>query len=136
MLLTLWGSTGCAEAPTDPWYYANQFYQDAITYNVDASSVKFVFEDKLIHSSGKRAAGICSCGTNIITIDRKIWSRYIERQRRELIYHEMGHCALRIVCKWTEPPHPSNGLIMAPSLSNIKDDNWDSAVSTLFKERR
>ena len=42
-------------------------------------------------------AGIChswSDGHREITINKKYWDNYSDKQREQLIFHELGHCAL------------------------------------------
>jgi len=137
MLLTLWATIGCAEAPEDPWYYANEFLQDAVKYNAYPAMVKFEFVKGLRTKQGILANGICHCSSNVISLNTEAWGRYGEWVRRGLIYHEMGHCSLRIGCE-SGSEHPANGLIMYPYIKEPKfyRENWDNLVDILFKEHR
>ena len=45
----------------------------------------------------EKYAGVCHSWTNghrEITINKKHWDNYSDKQREQLIFHELGHCAL------------------------------------------
>jgi hypothetical protein len=92
ILLTL---SGCAPAYMEPEItpYANSFGQ---YMSVDLHDVSIKFGD-LRSSSKERVLGVCRTAdghSGDITIDRSAWLEMDEISREQLIWHELGHCAL------------------------------------------
>jgi len=76
--------------PTDPVFvkYINKFNIE-MNMSTNISTTFKKMDDKY--------AGIChswSDGHREITINKKYWDNYSDKQREQLIFHELGHCAL------------------------------------------
>lgn len=82
-------STPTAIQVTDIKVYMDRF---ASTYNIDISYIPANFEKQ-----DGNAVGMClewSNGTREIHIDPDYWNKVGEYGREELVFHELGHCAL------------------------------------------
>lgn len=109
--------------------YVAQFKQDYERIRKEklfVGQLQFIWGD----SFNPEAVGVCyrnSDGTRIATISRFGWESYGECQRRELIYHELGHCLLNL-------KHSENG-IMSPVLEGEKEceSHWESNLVKLFQ---
>lgn len=66
-----------------------------------------------------------------VKLKREFWDRSSYEQRRLLVYHELGHCALDL-----EHTPPDSDTIMQPYLLSDKDIyrvGWDKLVAEEFK---
>lgn len=109
-----------------------EFYQDAEGHGIYAvESITFV--DGFFERD-KQILGTCSVSGNRrwVQLSRAWWDVMGEPQRRLLIYHELGHCALDL----DHAEGTVNGwpMIMSPYMSISKDPTpaWSSLVNQLF----
>lgn len=72
--------------------YTDQFRKDATKYNVH---VKFYEISIEFSPSSITAVGICLPHLKSIYINSQEWEVLSDNARKILIYHELGHCALR-----------------------------------------
>lgn len=71
-------------------------------------------------------AGLCHFG-GIVLIDKKKWDSYLPYERRELVFHELGHCSLL---------KRHGGGIMSPKMHDESEiiESWDDWVRDLFRD--
>jgi hypothetical protein len=118
-LLSLSFMSSCAMADFEIEYM--EFYQEALKRNC------FVFP---MHAYFARLepeiAGYCIPGFGILFNEDR-WDKFGPYQKRELVFHELGHCVLG-------KDHSEPGL-MAPSMHSEKEikKNWEAWVNELFK---
>ena len=98
------------------------FYRDAFQRGcfVESESVYFARLEPSI-------AGYCVYGFGIL-LNEDNWNSYGPYQRLELMYHELGHCALNL-------DHSEPGL-MSPSIHREYEvrENWTEWKEDLFKK--
>ena len=75
-------------------YY--QFLNDAARFNVSTISVSvgFVAEQQLVQPNGEHWKGICFYRTRTIFLSREDFDESLMSDRKAMLYHELGHCAL------------------------------------------
>lgn len=112
--------SSCARADFEMEYL--EFYQEALKRNcvvfpIDAYFAKL--EDDI--------AGYCIPGFGILVNETR-WEKFGPYQKKELIYHELGHCVLGLT-------HKEPGL-MSPTMHKEKDieKNWNNWKEMLFKD--
>lgn len=86
-------ATSCAKAPQDPAAasYVAEFVSD-YGVNVDHIEIRMISLDemsKFIPGS----AGVC-VGGSLVVIRGDYWLTLTDDQKKFLVYHELGHCAL------------------------------------------
>ena len=75
-------------------YYIERFEE---IYGQSTSHIPINFADDVKERIGGKAVGVCwywDSGHREIEIDPEYWDRIIDEQREQLIFHELGHCAL------------------------------------------
>jgi len=116
--LFLTGSCGAASFRNE----ADEFYSEALKRRCFVMRVDIYFA-----RLESEIAGYC-VPTFGILINENGWNSYGEYERKELIFHELGHCGLGL-------GHTEIGL-MAPRMhteAEIKK-NWKDWVDLLFKD--
>lgn len=63
-------------------------------YGVDTNCIEIKYEYKEEYMSNGMTAGFCD-GNYTIYLNPKFWTRFSETTKRNLVFHELGHCALR-----------------------------------------
>lgn len=120
---------GCGKAPAiDPAFapYAMRFVAAGMNSGraIDLSGISIRFGDTAAESvtlSEANIAGYCEFSTKVITItdNPKIfdWVKVSDSEREELIFHELGHCALgRAHTAALRPGTNEPASIMTPDL--------------------
>ena len=100
----------------------DEFYHEAMKRRC------FVFEvDMYFARLESEVAGYC-IPTFGILINEDGWDSYEEYQKKELIFHELGHCALGL-------SHSDDGL-MTSKMHSEKElkENWNRWLDLLFKD--
>lgn len=112
----------CATAPDYGKEYG-AFYADAHKRGCAALPVEVTFDDL-----PPGTAGLCFNLVWIVVLDKNLWLEYGPYQRMELMYHELGHCALYY-------GHSEPGL-MAPTIHREDElvKNWQEWENLLFKD--
>lgn len=88
--------SGCATVNHDLHSYVENFADEAKARGVDVSrSVSIQFVDS-IQSDGPRTEAAAICTTAGVRVSEKFWedSFWSEDTRRQVVYHELGHCLL------------------------------------------
>lgn len=100
----------------------NEFYAEAMKRRCFVMNVDIYFAR--LESD---IAGYC-IPTFGILINENGWHSYEEYERKELIFHELGHCALGL-------QHTENGL-MTPKMHTEQEikKNWDAWLNLLFED--
>lgn len=106
-------------SPADYWSEYRAFYSDAKKRGCEVDALQVYFSPLQ-----KGTAGLCVYYFGIILNDNR-WHEYGKYQRLELMYHELGHCALGL--------DHSDG-IMSPSIHSEYEiePNWSRWKEQLF----
>ena len=106
--------------------YVEEFAADAMKREVSCYSVQNI-------SLGKRfktgVAGYCIPRFTVVAAS-DYWEAASDQERRTLIYHELGHCALDLDHTKDEDIEIMNPYILPDSLAI---SNWDQLVDNLFR---
>lgn len=112
--------------------YLARFKEDAmlqrVTPNYNGLTIKFVSQE------GKDV-GVCYRRDlwNTIEIDPKAWFRFDALDREQLVYHELGHCALnREHCNYSNTWGPVSMMGSVMMFSYTYSDNHDYYITELF----
>lgn len=116
--LCLFMTSSCGFASFESQYF--EFFVEAYSRNCAVIPVDAYFarlEDKV--------AGYCIPGFGIL-INENRWHSMSLMEKRELMFHELGHCTLGL-------EHTESGL-MAPVMHSEEEikKNWDKWVEELF----
>lgn len=111
--------------------YLNRFSKDAKRFDVGCYRTASMYFDIIRVESEEpdaKVVGLCSPGIYII-IDTPSWANMGYTDRRTLIYHELGHCALGL-------GHTKKDEldIMSPVMldENTAELNWKELVEKMF----
>lgn len=81
----------------DPNQYTDQFYMDCVKYRDDCGKLRR-FKIKIVRDLSvgwdKEDSGYCEWLSSRIFINYDAWMYSTDTEKRILIYHELGHCAL------------------------------------------
>lgn len=106
--------------------YLQMFQRDARKFDVGCYRTQRVyFEEKM---PGEDVLGYCVPGQRVV-IRKSTWNEMSEIERKTLIYHEMGHCALNL-----DHTSPKTADIMTPRMiaPSTATRHWRKLVSILF----
>jgi len=119
LLLSIMCISSCALANFETEYL--EFYQEAIKRNCMVFPVNAYFS-----RLEPGIAGYCIPGFGILFNEDR-WAAFGPYQRKELVFHELGHCVLGL-------EHKEPGL-MSPVMHQEKDvaANWDAWLNVLFE---
>lgn len=117
--------------------FLTSFVQDAREYETECMYTNAMHFDTAIVSeetpglSGEQV-GYCMAPVRIV-ISKKFWqdSDYIEK--KNLIYHELGHCALGLDHTASETLAIMNPYLLPPRLAQ---KNWETLVREMFVDAR
>ena len=116
--------------------YYQMFMLDASGYGLSPATVHSISKGPLAWD----IAGVCVYGINAIIVNRAAWKYLNDHGRRELIYHELAHCALGM-------DHDESVYVIGnrlfPDIMNTElyplwqsDSSWQARKSILFKRAK
>lgn len=73
--------------------YLNQFRKDSVKFKTTPNFYKMVTVFKNQLPTGM--LGYCIPSVNLVVVSRQVWNVMDEQERKILLYHEWGHCALQ-----------------------------------------
>jgi hypothetical protein len=99
--------------------YLEEFQRDAREYGVGCYSTYSVYFDEELAGD---IAGYCVEGDRVV-INKKMWQTLSNMEKWVLMYHELGHCALRL--NHTSPKETDN--LSRPFWNDMKDRMFRAA---------
>ena len=86
-------------------------------FNVDTKHIKITISDVEGHAR-------CIHSTKTVLINKEFWNKISNINKKELIYHELGHCALNL--------RHSSGIMKMKTFQTDEDDsNWNELVEEM-----
>lgn len=124
-------AAGCATARPDPQAYVQTFRDEAKARGVTLDGeVEVVMVATLGGPAGK-----CYADTGRILLARDFWEdpEWSDVVRREAVYHELGHCLLRL-------PHTEHGPVfdghpLSVMTEELQSGGWYGAHESLVLDR-
>lgn len=135
ILIILAVTSGCGKATIniedDLVAYYNSFIRDAKAEGFDFTSFPITIE--FGDTSGTIAA-VCSRSNSVpkITVRRTFWDNVNDSMKKELIFHELGHCILNRGHDSTFQQSGGPTSIMFPNVFEISDSDWPYYVHELL----
>lgn len=110
--------------------YLQMFQRDAKKFDVGCYRTQQVYFDEKMPSDETLA--YCIPGQRVV-VRRTTWDKMDEIERKTLVYHEMGHCALNL-----DHTPDGNADIMASELLHpaIARRHWSKLVALMFTRAR
>lgn len=107
--------------------YLQQFQQDAVDFEVGCYRTRTIYFDSDMPSD--RTLAYCIPGNKIVVHKGK-WDKLSAMERKTLMYHELGHCALNL-----DHVGERDFDIMAPDILYPADArrHWNTLVTALFE---
>ncbi len=75
--------------------YFKRFEEEAANHGLNLDLTELGVTGSLERIVDHRVAGRCDFGSRHVTINSNTWSTSIDLKLEEIIFHELGHCALR-----------------------------------------
>jgi len=90
--------------------------------------------DDVVNQQCRKAHAYCNMWTHEIFLNAEFWRTGNKWQKRKVLYHEMGHCAVGLM----HPDDPYEHTIMNSDLNEAKTDgsNWQQLFDELIVRSR